>query len=54
MKAMLLNNICHLDENKNPLVEADLPDPVPGDNEILVNVSACGAVSYTHLRAHET
>ena len=48
MKAMLLNNICRLEENKNPLIMADLPDPVPGDKEILVKVSACG-VCHTEL-----
>jgi propanol-preferring alcohol dehydrogenase len=48
MKAMLLKNICRLDENKNPLIMADLPDPVPGDKEILVKVSACG-VCHTEL-----
>ena len=48
MKAMLLKNICRLEENKNPLIMADLPDPVPGDKEILVKVSACG-VCHTEL-----
>jgi propanol-preferring alcohol dehydrogenase len=48
MKAMLLHNICRLEENKNPLIMADLPDPVPGDKEILVKVSVCG-VCHTEL-----
>ncbi len=37
-----------LTENKKPLELADLPDPVPGEAEILVRVSACG-VCHTEL-----
>lgn len=48
MKAMVLNRICSLKENKNPLELVNLPDPVPGEKEILVNVSACG-VCHTEL-----
>ena len=48
MKAMVLNKICSLKENKNPLELVNLPDPVPGEKEILVNVSACG-VCHTEL-----
>ncbi len=48
MKAMLLNELSSLDENKTPLQLTDLPDPVPGENEILVKVSACG-VCHTEL-----
>ncbi len=48
MKAMVLNKICSLKENKNPLEMSDLPDPVPGEKEILVKVSACG-VCHTEL-----
>jgi propanol-preferring alcohol dehydrogenase len=48
MKAMVLNKICSLKENKNPLKLMDLPDPVPGEKEILVKVSACG-VCHTEL-----
>ena len=48
MKAMVLNGICDLNENKNPLVMVNLPNPVPGEREILVKVSACG-VCHTEL-----
>jgi len=42
MKAMVLKNICDLRENKKPLEMVNLPDPVPGEREILVKISACG------------
>jgi len=48
MKAMILNRISRFRENQTPLEMADLPDPVPGDNEILVKVSTCG-VCHTEL-----
>lgn len=48
MKAMVLNNICNLDENKNPLQLAELPVPEPGAREILIRVSVCG-VCHTEL-----
>ncbi len=48
MKAMVLNGICDLNENKNPLIMVNLPNPVPGEREILVKVSACG-VCHTEL-----
>jgi propanol-preferring alcohol dehydrogenase len=48
MKAMVLNRICSMDENRNPLDLADLPDPVPREKEILIKVSACG-VCHTEL-----
>ncbi|HID28444.1 MAG TPA: alcohol dehydrogenase, partial [Desulfobacterales bacterium] len=48
MKAMVLNGILDLRENKTPLELLDLPDPVPGENEILVRVTACG-VCHTEL-----
>jgi propanol-preferring alcohol dehydrogenase len=48
MKAMVLNQLGSLEENKTPLELADLPDPVPGEKEILVKVSACG-VCHTEL-----
>jgi propanol-preferring alcohol dehydrogenase len=48
MKAMVLNELCSLEENKAPLELWDLPDPVPGEQEILVQVSACG-VCHTEL-----
>src|SRR5574340_1598755 len=48
MKAMVLNNICSLKENKNPLGLVNLPIPIPGEKEILVRVTACG-VCHTEL-----
>ena len=48
MKAMVLNALCDLEQNNEPLVLTDLPDPVPGEKEILVKVSACG-VCHTEL-----
>ncbi len=48
MKAMVLNELCSLEENKTPLQLVNLPDPVPGEREILVKVLACG-VCHTEL-----
>jgi len=48
MRAMVLPEICNLKENSTPLELADLPDPVPQENEILVKISACG-VCHTEL-----
>jgi propanol-preferring alcohol dehydrogenase len=48
MKAMVLNEILNLRNNKEPLKLSDLPKPVPGEKEILVKVSACG-VCHTEL-----
>jgi propanol-preferring alcohol dehydrogenase len=48
MKAMILNQVCDLEKNRNPLVMRDLPVPEPKTNEILVRVSACG-VCHTEL-----
>jgi propanol-preferring alcohol dehydrogenase len=48
MKAMLLNQIVNLAENARPLTMADLPEPTPADEDILVKVSTCG-VCHTEL-----
>jgi alcohol dehydrogenase, propanol-preferring len=48
MKAMVLDKICSLRENRTPLRLAELPDPNPGENEILIRVHACG-VCHTEL-----
>jgi propanol-preferring alcohol dehydrogenase len=48
MKAMILKKLGSISENKTPLELADLPDPVPGETEILIRVSACG-VCHTEL-----
>ena len=47
-KAMILKKLGSISENKTPLELVDLPDPVPGEAEILVKVSACG-VCHTEL-----
>jgi len=48
VKAMVLHRLGSLAENKAPLALTGLPDPVPGEQEILVKVSACG-VCHTEL-----
>ncbi len=48
MKAMVLNRLSSFEENRIPLEMADLPDPVHGEKEILVKVTACG-VCHTEL-----
>ena len=48
MKAMVLERVVNMAENRNPLVPADLPIPVPGEREILIKVSRCG-VCHTEL-----
>jgi propanol-preferring alcohol dehydrogenase len=48
MKAMLLEKICSLADDQEPLKKVELPDPVPGDSEILIKVSACG-VCHTEI-----
>jgi propanol-preferring alcohol dehydrogenase len=45
---MILKRIFRLDEEKTPLVPADLPRPQPASGEVLVRVSACG-VCHTEL-----
>lgn len=45
---MVLNRITSLSDDKTPLQLADLPDPVPGEKEILIQVSVCG-VCHTEL-----
>jgi alcohol dehydrogenase, propanol-preferring len=48
MKAMILNKISSLRENKQPLELVDLPIPEPDYNEILIKISVCG-VCHTEL-----
>jgi propanol-preferring alcohol dehydrogenase len=48
MKAMILKRTWDLNQNNKPLELAELPDPTPGEREILVRVSACG-VCHTEL-----
>ncbi|MGI9242150.1 MAG: zinc-dependent alcohol dehydrogenase family protein [Verrucomicrobiales bacterium] len=48
MRAMVLRQIGTVGENSSPLQLVDLPDPVPGQGELLVRVAACG-VCHTEL-----
>lgn len=48
MKAMLLQSIASFDDNPEPLAMAEVAKPAPGDNEVLLRVSACG-VCHTEL-----
>jgi len=48
MRAMLLRATGSLDANPAPLQLADIDDPSPGDDEILIRVAACG-VCHTEL-----
>jgi alcohol dehydrogenase, propanol-preferring len=48
MKALRLPHLCDLRQNHTPLELADVPIPVPKDNELLVKVSVCG-VCHTEL-----
>jgi len=45
---MVLNGFSRIDENNTPLELQNLPDPSPGEREILVQVIACG-VCHTEL-----
>lgn len=48
MKAAVLESITNIREHPRPLSFVDLPDPEPGEGQILVRVSACG-VCHTEL-----
>lgn len=48
MKAMLLEQLGAVETNSKPLRLADVPTPTPGDDEVLVQVGACG-VCHTEL-----
>jgi alcohol dehydrogenase, propanol-preferring len=48
MKAMVLNKTGSILQNPEPLTMTDLPIPEPGNQEILIRVSACG-VCHTEL-----
>lgn len=48
MRAMLLRATGSLDANPAPLVLAEIDDPEPADDEILIRVAACG-VCHTEL-----
>jgi propanol-preferring alcohol dehydrogenase len=48
MRAMVLERLASLQENPHPLRLMELPDPVPGEGEVLIRVLACG-VCHTEL-----
>jgi len=48
MKAMVLKSVFDLRACRTPLELVELPDPVPGEDEVLVKVTACG-VCHTEL-----
>jgi propanol-preferring alcohol dehydrogenase len=48
MKAMLLKRLCNLEECVAPLELAEVPEPVPGEHDVLIEVSACG-VCHTEI-----
>ncbi|MBW8878639.1 MAG: zinc-dependent alcohol dehydrogenase family protein [Acidobacteria bacterium] len=48
MRAMILRSLGPIEENGVPLVQAELPDPVPGPGEIRIRVAVCG-VCHTEL-----
>ncbi len=48
MKAMVLKGVSSFTENPAPLAAEELPEPVPGEGEILIAVRACG-VCHTEL-----
>jgi alcohol dehydrogenase, propanol-preferring len=48
MKAMVLHSVTDIEKNNNPLVMENVPVPVPGDDEVLIKVTACG-VCHTEL-----
>lgn len=45
---MLLHQVCDLTREANPLLPAEVPIPVPGEGEVLIQVSVCG-VCHTEL-----
>ncbi|KPJ77595.1 MAG: alcohol dehydrogenase [Deltaproteobacteria bacterium SG8_13] len=48
MKAMVLEGVCDLRQNQTPLSAVEMPDPLPGRGEVLLQVTACG-VCHTEL-----
>jgi len=48
MKAMVLQELCNLEDDPQPLELKELPQPVPGEKEVLVKVATCG-VCHTEL-----
>jgi len=48
MNAMVLNHITDIQSKYHPLRKVQLPDPVPGERDILIRVTVCG-VCHTEL-----
>ena len=48
MKAMVLSQICSMQDNKKPLRLVTMSEPIPLEKELLVKVSACG-VCHTEI-----
>jgi len=48
MNAMVMTKVCDLKENKNPLELREMPQPTPGENELLLRVLTCG-VCHTEI-----
>jgi propanol-preferring alcohol dehydrogenase len=48
MRAMILRKLCSVKQGDHPLELAQLPDPIPGERDLLVRVLACG-VCHTEL-----
>lgn len=48
MQAMVLNSLCSMEENRQPLELLQLPDPMIEERDILVKISTCG-VCHTEL-----
>ncbi len=48
MKAMIVQSVTNLDQNPEPLIMANMTDPVPLDHEVLVKIITCG-VCHTEL-----
>ncbi len=48
MKAMVMTRTCDLRLDRNPLELSEVPNPIPGENELLLKVHTCG-VCHTEL-----
>jgi propanol-preferring alcohol dehydrogenase len=48
MKAMVLNELGEMKSNPTPLNLQQIPEPTPGEGEVLIKISACG-VCHTEL-----
>jgi len=48
MKAWVIDKICDLNKDVNPLKHVELPKPVPEEGELLIHISTCG-VCHTEI-----